>query len=80
MKRTNPFIIPLTMFLVGIALDGFAGPATLSKQRKASIAQGNCGRVEHLTSLGKSGAGPATLETHHVELSARKSVILYTAT
>jgi hypothetical protein len=39
MKRTNPFIIPLTMLLVGIALDSFAGSATLSKPRKATIAQ-----------------------------------------
>jgi len=39
MKRTNPFIIPLTMLLVCIALDSFAGSATLSKPRKAAIAQ-----------------------------------------
>jgi hypothetical protein len=39
MKRTSPFIIPLTLLLVGIALDSFAGSATLYKPRKAKIAQ-----------------------------------------
>jgi hypothetical protein len=39
MKRTNPFIIPLTMLLVGIALDSFAGCATLSKPRERPVAQ-----------------------------------------
>jgi hypothetical protein len=39
MKRPNPFIIPVTMLLVGIALDSFAGSPTLSKRRQASIAQ-----------------------------------------
>jgi hypothetical protein len=39
MKRTNPFIIPLTMLLVGIALDSFAGCATPSKPRERSVAQ-----------------------------------------
>jgi len=42
MKRTNPFIIPLTMLLVGIALDSFAGSATPSKLREARSPKGNC--------------------------------------
>jgi hypothetical protein len=31
MKRPNPLIIPVTMLLVGIALDSFAGSGTLSE-------------------------------------------------
>lgn len=37
MKRPNPLIIPLTMLLVAIALDSFAGSATLSKPRIESL-------------------------------------------
>lgn len=33
MKKTNPFIIPLIVLLVGIALDSFAGSVTLSEPR-----------------------------------------------
>lgn len=37
MNRRNPFILPLTMLLVGIALDSFAGSLTLSKSRTESL-------------------------------------------
>jgi hypothetical protein len=37
MKRPNPLIIPLTMLLLGIALDSFAGSATLSEPRTESL-------------------------------------------
>ena len=37
MKRPNPLIIPLTMLLVGIALDSFAGSARLSQARIESL-------------------------------------------
>jgi hypothetical protein len=33
MRRPNPLIIPLTMFLISLALDSFAGSATLSYSR-----------------------------------------------
>ena len=33
MKRPNPLIIPLTMLLLGIALDSFAGSTILSRSR-----------------------------------------------
>jgi hypothetical protein len=33
MRRPNPLIIPLTMFLISLALDSFAGSATLSHSR-----------------------------------------------
>ena len=39
MKRTNPFIIPLTMLLVGISLDSFAGSATLPRRHEARVAE-----------------------------------------
>jgi hypothetical protein len=37
MKRSNPLIIPVTMLLLGIALDSFAGSATLSEPRTESL-------------------------------------------
>jgi hypothetical protein len=37
MKRPNPLIIPLTILLVGIALDSFAGSARLSNARIESL-------------------------------------------
>jgi hypothetical protein len=37
MKRPNPSIIPVTILLVGIALDSFAGSAALSKSRIESL-------------------------------------------
>ena len=51
MKRTSPFIIPLTMLLVGIALDSFAGSATLYKPRKATIARKELADKPHLEQL-----------------------------
>ena len=74
MKRTNPFIIPLTMLLVCIALDSFAGSATLSKPRKATIAQKELkGRA-----LERVEVDLATLAPRDVGLPAGKSVtILY---
>jgi hypothetical protein len=36
-KNPNPLIIPLTMLLVGIALDSFAGSARLSNPRIESL-------------------------------------------
>ena len=37
MKMPNPLIIPVTILLVGMALDSFAGSATLSESRIESL-------------------------------------------
>jgi hypothetical protein len=37
MRRPNPLIIPLTMFLISVALDSFAGSATLSHSRTEGL-------------------------------------------
>jgi hypothetical protein len=37
MKRSNPMIIPIIIFLVAISGDGFAGSATLSEPRIESL-------------------------------------------
>jgi hypothetical protein len=37
MKRTDPLMIPLTILLLGITLDSFAGSATLSNSRIESL-------------------------------------------
>ena len=37
MRRPNPLIIPVTVILIGIALDSFAGSGTLSHSRIESL-------------------------------------------
>ena len=37
MRRPNPLIIPMTVILIGIALDSFAGSGTLSHSRIESL-------------------------------------------
>jgi hypothetical protein len=68
MKRTNPFIIPLTMLLVGIALDSFAGSATLSKSRNESLLAAAGFRIltepDALREVWYTRSTPDTLERH----------------
>jgi hypothetical protein len=68
MKRTNPFIIPLTMLLLGFALDGFAGSGTLSKSRIESLLSAAGFRIltepDALQEVWYTRSTPHTLERH----------------
>jgi hypothetical protein len=68
MKGTNLFIIPLTMLLVGIALDSFAGSATLSNSRIESLLSAAGFQIltepDALPEVWYSRSTPHTLERH----------------